>query len=429
MSELESKTVLVADHGLFIPLAERLAESFGRVLYWSPYEEGFSTIRKACFGDGYNNIERCIDLWRDKEEVDLFVFPDNDLSGIQMELVAQGYPVWGSRNAGSIELDREEFLELLDRAGLEVPSHQIIEGIAALREHLKDAEDKYIKISKWRGDLETAHWRNWELDSGLLDVWGMQFGPVGELIRFLVFDAIDTPLEIGGDTYCVDGKWPSLMLHGVEFKDKAYFGAVTKREDMPEQIRQVLEAFAPIFEHRHYRNQFSSEVRVKGDQFWFIDPTCRGGLPSTGSQLALWNNFPEILWNGAHGVLVDPEPAGQFSMECVLTVKAEKNAWASVEFPESLKPWVKPYRSCKLGNVHAFPPNDYGDEIGWLVAIGDTPRQTLDAMKEHVADVPDGVEAHMHSLVDVIKEIESEEEQGIEFTGKPLPEPGEVIEH
>lgn len=428
MKDLSQVTACVIDHGLFIPVAECLSGSCKRVLYWSPFEEGFSSIRKACLGDGYENIERCTDIWREKNDIDLFVFPDIQHAGLQQELESQGFPVWGSRSGDEIELDRELFLRLLDEAGLEQPGHKVIQGISELRNHLREARDKFIKISRWRGDLETAHWRNWDLDAGLLDVWAMKFGPVGELVRFLVFDNIDTDLEIGSDSYCVDGQWPSLMLHGVEWKDKSYFAAVTKSEDMPEQVRQTLEAISPVLAERNYRNEFSTEIRVKGDHFWFIDPACRGGLPSTASQISAWKNFPEIIWAGAHGELVEPEPRCKFTMECVLTTKFEKGAWASVEFPKELEEWAKISSACKIGNRHAFPPNEFGDEIGWLVSIGDTPQQTLEAMKNHVELLPDGVCAHIESLVNVIQEIESMEESGINFTGMPLPEPAEVVE-
>lgn len=428
MKELSQVTACVVDHGLFIPLAECLAGWCKRVLYWSPYEEGFSTLRRGCFGDGYENIERCQDIWTAKSDIDLFVFPDIQHAGLQQELAAQGFPVWGSRLGDEIELDRELFLDLLDDAGLEQPRFTLIQGLPKLRDFLSREKDKYIKISRWRGDFETAHWRSWELDAGLLDVWGVQFGPVGELVRFLVFDAIDTDLEIGADTYCVDGRFPSLMLNGIEWKDKSYFAAVTDTDQMPNQIRQTLESFGPLFRDYEYRNQLSLEIRVKGDHFWFIDPTCRGGLPSTASQIAAWKNLPEIIWAGAHGELVDPKPRCQFTMECVLTTKWEKDSWAVAEFPPELEEWVKPYRSCKIGNRHVFPPNEFGDELGWLVSIGNTPGQALEAMKTHVGLLPDGVCANIESLVHVIQEIESAQEQGVPFTRMPLPEPAEVVE-
>jgi len=428
MKETAQVTALVVDHGLFLPLAERLAQTYKRVLYWSPYEEGFSTIKKGCYGDGYPNIERCEDIWLAKDEIDLFIFPDIQHAGLQLELEAQGFPVWGSRAADSIELDREKFLRLLGQAGLEVPSHEVVVGLSALSDYLRDRENQFIKISRWRGDMETTHWRNWELDGNLMCQLGVKFGPLRELVRFLVFDAIETDLEIGGDTYCLNGEFPDLMLHGIEWKDKSYFAAVTKREEMPEQIRQTLEVFGPILGHYGYRNEFSVEVRVVEDRFYFIDPTCRGGMPSTGSQMMLWKNFPEIIWAGAHGVLMEPEPAAQYAMECVMTVKHQKDCWAVAGFPPELQEWVKPACCCKVDELYAFPPNDQQDEIGWLLAIGDSPRETLQAMQAHVAALPDGVCANVESLANVIKEIEQAEEEGIEFGKQDLPAPAEVIE-
>jgi hypothetical protein len=71
--------------------------------------------------------------------------------------------------------------------------------------------------------------------------------------------------------------------------------------------------------------------------------------------------------------------------------------------------------------------NDHGDEIGWLVAIGDTPEQTIDRMLEYKNQLPDGVSAHTESLVDLLKEIHKAEAEGIEFSPMPVPEPELVI--
>lgn len=417
------------DNGLFLPLAMRMADACKRVLYWTEYEEGFSSIRKGCLGDGFERIERCRDIWQAKKDVDLFCFPDIEHSGMQAELIAQGYPVWGSRMGDSLELNREKFLRVLASLGLDVPPHTVVVGLTGLSNHVKELEDQYIKISRWRGDLETCHWRSWKLDSGILDAWAVKFGPLKELIRFLVFPAIETDLEIGGDTYCVDGQWPRVMLNGLEWKDKSYFGVVTPRSEMPEQLQEILEAFGPVLGEYRYRNEFSSEVRVKDDSAYFIDPTCRGGLPSTGSQLMLWKNFPEIVWAGANGELLEPEYDDAFSMECVLTTKCEKGQWSTVEIPHELEPWVKLSCCCYTDGLYCFPPSEHhGEEIGWLVATGKTPQETLDTMKEHAAMLPDGVCANVESLADILKEVESAEEQGIPITDQPVPEPETVIE-
>ena len=300
--DISTLTVCVVDHGLGIPVAQRLARNgFGRVLYHVPNDEGFPTINRCIIGENMDGIEKVDGFWRIKNEIDCFVFPDMGWADLQLELESQGFPVWGSREGDTLEIYRQKFHKVLKRVGLEVAKFVPIRGLNALRKHLEDAEDKYIKISRFRGTMETHHWRSWDLDEGWLDVLAVKCGPAKELITFLVFDAIDTPLEVGGDTHGVDGKWPSLMLHADECKDHSILGVVTPRDEMPEKIQDVLNAFGPELEKYRYRNQWSMEIRILDDKGYFIDPCCRLGLPSTLSQMMLWGNWPEIVWAGQTG--------------------------------------------------------------------------------------------------------------------------------
>src|SRR5258708_15118766 len=106
MSEVSSKTVLCVDHGLFLPLAIKLAESFQRVLYYSPWEKGFPILNDCVIGDGFENVERVDDIWEHLKDVDLFLFPDLQHSGLQLHLESLGKRVWGSREGDDLELSR-----------------------------------------------------------------------------------------------------------------------------------------------------------------------------------------------------------------------------------------------------------------------------------------------------------------------------------
>lgn len=431
MKDVKDVTACVFDHGLFIPLAHALAKKYKRVLYHTPAERAFNRVNEWCVGDGFPDIELCEDIWPVKKEIDLFVFPDIQHSGLQNELVSQGFAVWGSKGGDSIELQRMKFHRLLEKLGLEMPPFITKRGWTDVREHLRHEENKYIKISKYRGNLETCHWRNWELDEGMLDSWAVEFGPVKEEILFMVVDDIDTKLEIGGDTYCVGGKWPSIMLHGDERKDECYFASVTQREDMPDGIQDVLDAFGPVLGAEGYANQWSMEIRVKDGKNYFIDPTCRGGLPSTASQIAIWDNLPEIVWAGGNGELIDPEvdEDDKFSAECLLTMKREEGGWGKTRVPPELEDAMSLRNCCMVEGATCFPPNDIrGDEIGWLVAKGSTMEETVERMLEYKKLLPDGVVGHTEGLADVIKEIQAAEEQGIEFTDQEVPQPAIVIE-
>lgn len=430
MKETKDVIALVHDHGLFaVPFAQRLAREMKKVYVFTPWETGFSTINSAVLGDGFGDIERVDDFWKIKNELDLVCFPDIQHSGLQLELESQGIPVWGSRTGDAQELDRELFLRTLADVGLEVPAHKVVIGLPVLRKYLQDKEDVYIKISKYRGSLETTRFRSMELDYGLLDLWAVRFGPAGNHLPFLVFEKIETELEIGGDTYCIGGQWPETMLHGIEWKDESYFSSVTKRGDMPQQLQDVMDGFGPVLAKHRYRNQFSMECRVKDDVGYFIDPTCRGGLPSTGSQLEVWKNFPEIVWAGANGELVEPEPSAKFTAECILTIKGDKTQWGVADIPKKLKRWVKPSNCCEIDGKICFPPDDTeAHAVGWLVAMGDTPLETIETMNAQADMLPDGMNANTECLAYVLKEIETEHEQGIEFTDKEIPEPGVVFE-
>jgi hypothetical protein len=264
----------------------------------------------------------------------------------------------------------------------------------------------------------------------LFAIWKSRFGPVGELLAFVVCDAIDTPLEIGGDTFCIDGQWPETMLHGLEKKDAGYFAAVTKRNEMPESVRDVLDGFTHVLKDYRYRNFWSMEIRVKDEDAFFTDATCRMGLPSGASQMELWSNLGDIILEGAHGRLVEPEPLGKFSAEAVLTSKTEKGSWIVIEVPDDLLQWMKLSHCCQVDDRICFSPNRPAqDEIGWLVAIGDTPKQTIERLKEYAAALPSGVSANVASLADVLHEINQEEDAGIKFSRQPIPELSSVLDN
>ena len=429
MKPISEATALVYDNSLFLPVAHRLAKDFKRVLYFSPWEKGFSTINDAVIGDGFDDIERVFDIWDVKKEVDVFVFPDLGHSGLQRELESQGYPVWGCRSGDQQELDRELFMRTLTKCGLDVPEFKVIVGVRELRKYLADQQDVYVKISRYRGSFETIHFRSMDLDEGLLDLWGVKFGAVKDLIRFLVFQNIDTDLEIGADTYCVDGRWPSALLHGIEWKDRSYLASVSERGKMPQQIQDVMECYGKVLGEHNYRGFFSMEVRVKDEKGYFIDPTCRGGLPSTASQIAIWENYSDIIYAGARGELVEPVPAAKFSAESIVTMKSDKSMWATTEMPKELECRLMLSGCCMVDGKIAFPPSDaHEDEIGWLVATGDSIEEVVHKQNEQADKLPDGLDANTETLAYVLKEIQSAEKEGIEFSQDKTPEPAIVLE-
>lgn len=428
MKPISECCVCVVDHGLFIPLALRLAETFKRVLYHSPCEAGFPMLGPFVIGD-FPPVERCNDIWLSKHDIDLFVFPDIGYAGLQLELSSQGFPVWGSRTGDEYELSRTKFLRTLKNLGLDVPSYEVISGLSNLREHLKTNEDKFIKISRYRGLMETWHHDTYDTSRAKLDSLAIKCGPLQDKVPFIVVDPIETDVELGADTYCIRGQWPSLMLQGYEWKDSGYIGSVMARDQMPDQVKEILDSFGPLLAADDYANTFSMELRVDGDKSYFIDPCCRGPLPGTGAQLEIWENIDEIIYGGAQGELVEPIPTDKFVVESVLKLKSEKDCWGETDVTDEMLRYCRFGSCCRAPNgTIAFPPDgDPGHEVGWIGAKGPTIRAAIKQLLDRSQNLPNGLTADTRSMVDLLNEIHTAEGEGIEFTEQTVPKPESVV--
>jgi hypothetical protein len=429
VKELSEIEVTVLDKGLFVPIARRIARDVKRVNYWSPHERAFETCKDQ-IGDGFPELTRLESEWDREEETDLWVCPDIGLSGIQRKLLRDGRIVWGARAGDSLEILRGKFLNVLqNETELPVPRCVPIYGITDLREHLKKREDKWIKISRYRGDWETLHWRSWDEDENTLDHYAVKFGPYREQVVFYVFDPIETKIEDGYDGYNIDGNWPSLCVHGMEAKDKAFLGAVQKFEDLPKELSVVNEAFGPVLAKYGYRSFFSSEVRITEEgESYFTDPTCRAGSPPSQVMAELFANFSDIIWQGANGNLIDPEPAAKIGVQGLIKLKGDRTTWSAMNLPEELDRWIKCGNCVREGGKLWFPPDDSNDsDVGWLVAIGDTIEQAIGELKNHAAMLPDGASCEFSELSDLLKQIKEAEDSGMQFTEQTIPEPEIVL--
>jgi hypothetical protein len=308
---------------------------------------------------------------------------------------------------------------------MSVPKYEKIKGITNLKLHLRDQEDKWIKISGCRGDWETFHWRSWGEDENELDAKAARLGPFRELLTFYVLDPIDSDVEDGCDSYCVGGRFPSLVIHGMEAKDKAYVGTFQKFDDLPEELRQIDEAFGPILGEYGYRNFFSSEVRItqQGEPY-FIDPTCRAGSPPEQVMCELIDNLAEVIWSGANGDLVDPVPAAKFGVQALCKLHRDRDSWAYVKVDDELDRWLKSTHSMFQEGMLCLPPGEYitGCE-DWLVGMGDTMEEAVKHLQHNIDLLPAGAECDATQLCDLLEEVREAESQGMEFSDQPIPGP------
>jgi hypothetical protein len=425
MKDTKEVTALVIDFGIYIHVARRLAKDFAHVFYCTPWETAFPRVKDAVVGDGYQDITWVEHSSKVLDYVDLVVFPDIGFSYLQNR-IAKTKPVWGCRQADTLEAHRGAFLESLKEAGLPVPEFKEIMGVTNLRLYLADKEDVFIKCSSYRGDFETFHFQSMKEDEHFIDSWAVKLGPLRELMAFFVFEKIETEIEDGIDTWCIDGQWPDMVWHGIEAKDKAFIGTFQKMSELSEEVSVVNRKYAKILEQYGYRGAFSTEVRITPDhESYFIDPTCRFGSPPSQVMMDTIGNWGEIVWKGANGILVEPEIVHQFGAQAIF--KVDRDDWCVLDIPDEIKDWVCVGFSCQLDGKICVPPDPMGvSEIGWVRGAGSTIQGAVENLKEHVDRMPGCVHVEYHAVAEVLKEIVAEQEMGIEFS-KDEPPPPEIV--
>ena len=247
MKDVSEIIACVVDYGTFICLADRISQDYEKTYFYSPIETEYRDVKKCVIGDGLtrkgHRIERLDEFITPEiiKEVDLFIFPDIGWGGAQRYLrdVCKK-AVWGSFDLYDFELYRTRFLELLKKHGLPVIPFKKIVGLSKLADYLKDTERKWVKINRYRENMETWFHLDWEHSQRKMEELAVEFGGVKELIVFVVQDDIEGD-EIGYDGWCVDGWFPDESFQGYEGKNELYLGSRLLYEDLPEEITFINE--------------------------------------------------------------------------------------------------------------------------------------------------------------------------------------------
>jgi predicted RNase H-like HicB family nuclease len=406
MNLSDKKVIVVDGGGLFSPLAERLAKDFEKVGYFVEWQSSFPDGKDLVVGTGIEGVERVKYLWDVIDDYDLFVFPDVWQGDLQEYLRKQGKRVWGTGKASTLELSRWKTKELMKQAGLPSKNDRQVTGITELRAALKTAKDVFVKISQFRGLHETFHSANEADSKGVVDELEAKYGPILELIPFIIEECIPDAMEIGYDGFCIDGEFPDQSFIGIEIKDKAYFGKLINYDDLPESVRKVNEAFAPHMQG--YRQFFSTEIREKDGKGYLIDLTCRQPSPAGEPEIHAMDNLAEVLWFGAEGKLVQPKYSAKFVAQVILCSDWAQNHIQMVEFPDEVRPFVKLYNHAIIeGKDYVINQPYVMKQIGSVIGLGNTPEEAVKMAKENAEKVTGfDIEREVDALDKAVKEME-----------------------
>jgi hypothetical protein len=182
---------------------------------------------------------------------------------------------------------------------------------------------------------------------------------------------------------------------------------------------------APVLATYGSRGFLSNEVRIGEDKVpYMIDACMRAGSPPSELYQEFYTNLPEIIWEGAGGNLVDPEPAAKWGVQVVL-----KSSWAAGHWqPVSINPkWERNLKlfNCVVvdGQRFVVPLDEEMSEIGSVVGWGDTLEEAIAMVTAAGESVKGfGVKFSVGSMDDIQEQIAELERIGVSpFQITPTP--------
>jgi hypothetical protein len=415
---LKEKSVMVIDNGIFFGLAQRLARDFGKVYYYTDYNEEFLTIEQVLIGAGFEdvNIVKVKDVF--EVDADLYVFPNSNHEALQARLISMNKNVFGSRYGAQLEGDRWFGVKTVKECGLPIPNVARINGVDNLIAFLADKEDKWIKISHYRGVGETWHYTNMDECQDYLNKLKYELGAINTIFEFLVFDAIDAEVETGFDGIFIDDQFSNIVSLGFEIKDLLYVAKYIKYQDLPEIVKIVGNKVNPALKQFGYRNFFSTEERITKNKIpYFTDWTCRSASPAGELFYENISNISEAIWYGAQGLHIELQAQFLYGVQGNIISDYGCTNWMNVEFPDDIQQYVKLRNCCKIDNkIYCIPqPYEY-PELGTVLGFGNTLQEAAEQCVSHASQVKGfQIEVRCDALEEALKQIELAKAYGINF--------------
>ena len=371
---------LVIDNGEYTGFAERLARDV-EVAYFSPWARAYPLMRNVFPGFGLPNVTRINDPleYIHNERPDMVVFPDlfeNDLDSYCRSI---GIPVFGAGQGTKLETDRQFLNDFLTTAKLSVIPTEPIEGVVALREYLEDPdnEDRFIKLSTFRGDFNTFHHKRWASTSVWMDDITHGLGPFGPLVTFMVQKPIPDAVELSIEGIFVDGKLLMPYLVGYEVKDCGEIASFHyDTESLPQSVQDILSALGKYFAHVEYRNLFAIEIRITEDgEAFLMDVAARVPIPPGASLIGAIKNFGDVVYGAACGDPIAPD----IGKTRVIAEMELNSPWTIQEFlevhcPPKIRERLCLRHHCQIDDslwcIPRLNPNPEVDAFGAVFGLG-----------------------------------------------------------
>lgn len=409
-----NKSFLVYDRGQFLHIAQRLARD-AKVYYYLAEEEPYPHKNTDEIGTGYENIEVVDDFWEALGKAGCVVFTDVYNGGLPRYLKEQGIPVFSALGCEEIEEDRKLLKKVLRDSGLPVIPTVNLKGLDAVEKYLEGKEDKWLKCSDYRGDMESQHFSNSFLMQTWFDTKRKDWGMGQNSVEILVEDSINSECETGFDTPMLDGELPENPMIGYDNKNKAYCAMTVKK--LPVMLQKIHDKMKPGFKRRGYQAWYSNEIRIAGGKAYYMDCTSRFGSPPSEIYCELYKSFTQNVWDLAHGKMPILEPGFKYGVQLILISDFAERHWLPIQFPKEIERFVKLKNAKKVKDGYLCIPNKNGRYIGSVIALGDDLDKTIEECIERAGMIKgEEIEFDKHAFEGIKESITSGAKYGIKFS-------------
>jgi hypothetical protein len=378
--------ILQYDFGLCTEFGVRMARDGHEVYYFVPWENAFPKSSLAIIGEGLEGLTRILNFWDYVDQVDMICCFDTFFVDVADYLWRHGYKVFAAGKAEILENNRWKMRQIQKMIGLPTQTTRLIKGIDNLLEHLKENENKIVKLNTFRGDIETFKHNEYDITQAqFLGELTNNIGAKGKNLEFIVEDVVGE-VEPGYDGFVVDGQYPDWAMYGYEQKGIGYVGKVVKYNELPPAIKLVNDKLAPVFKKlAPNRTFFSTEIRVdKKGKGYLIDPCVRAPMPVPSAiHLEIWQNISDFIINAAlYGKLTPLKPVARYGAGICFESSWAEDHWTHLPINPKARQWVKLRMACKIDNEYYALPGF--TSLGSVIGLGNTLQEAIDNCKKNI---------------------------------------------
>lgn len=376
------KNVLFIDTNIGLDHALGLAKSGFNVWYSVIHSRAFPNLIDEINGYGFNEIKKVWDWGEGLENgCETIVFADSGFGALADWLRLEGYDVFGADgNTERLELDRVFFKKIMDKLGIKTPAYYIAKGVEEAKKIVKEKGEKYVKVSRFRGAVETfkAHDER-EIETKIKT---SDFAMFGDIATFVLEEPVgDGFIEIGFDALFNGERFLDIVFDTIEKKGE---GNITfAREIDKSPWYTILKKFEPYLRKNGYRGFFCAEGFWNGKDIYVIDITPRFAYICSYAYPRMIENYGDVIVNVAKGKDVEIKLKTKVSVQ--ISAYTDVMKWKEVKSDNWQMTAMR--RAVKIGqSVWWVPIED--NTVAVAVGLGHTDDE---AMRKAI-DVAEGIE-------------------------------------